>query len=292
MPFCVFCGEEIGYLPFKCKYCGGTFCKKHRLPENHECTFELKHISVVPTSSGEPSRSYQEEQIKKPRRPQYEFRGFQRTYMSKTEFKGTKLLIGMILIFSIVALFFFLLDLNQYIYLSVHGLLFYFSYYTFFTALFIGSGGFIGLLFLFIILYFLYYMARVIEMQYGTKFLIFLYMISALFSAMVFVVLRVLLHFYYPIESYPVYVGLAWGGVLGILSFTIFPYYNRKITGLMYFIPMRMKGKTFLLLIVLIRLIPGLFYSLLSPLYILYYFPDLGGILASYLVYRIKFKYR
>lgn len=24
-------------MPFKCGYCGGTFCSKHRLPENHSC---------------------------------------------------------------------------------------------------------------------------------------------------------------------------------------------------------------------------------------------------------------
>ncbi len=28
-------GYEL--LPFKCKYCGGTFCSAHRLPENHQC---------------------------------------------------------------------------------------------------------------------------------------------------------------------------------------------------------------------------------------------------------------
>lgn len=286
------CGEQIGYLPFKCKYCGGTFCKKHRLPENHECSFELKHTPVIPISSDEPPRIYQDLTLKKPKKREYEYRGFKRTVTRKTKYKGTKLLICMILIFSIVALIFSLLGLNPYIYLSVHGLLYYFSYYTFFTALFIGSEGLFGLLLLFIILYFLYYMARVIEIQYGPKFLIILYILSGLFSAMIFVLLRFLLHFYYPIETYPVYVGLAWGGVLGIISFTIFPYYNRKITGLMVFIPMKMKGKTFLLIIVLVRLIPGLFYSLLSPLYILYYLPDLGGILASYLIFRIKFKYR
>ncbi|MFX1358376.1 MAG: AN1-type zinc finger domain-containing protein, partial [Promethearchaeota archaeon] len=53
MTYCEHCGVEIGYLPFKCKYCGGTFCKKHRLPENHQCTFELKHTPVVPSSSRE-----------------------------------------------------------------------------------------------------------------------------------------------------------------------------------------------------------------------------------------------
>ncbi len=288
------CGEQIGYLPFKCKYCGGTFCKKHRLPENHECSFELKHTPVVPISSGEPPRRYQELTLKKPKKREYEYRSFKRTVTRKTKYKGTKFLMFMILIFSVVAFIFSLIELHPYLYLSVHGLLYYFSYHTFFTALFIGSGPMdpIGLFLLFIILYFLYLMARVIEIQYGPKFLISLYILSGLFSAMIFVLLRFLLHFYYPIETYPVYVGLAWGGVLGIISFSIFPYYNRKITGLMYFIPMRMKGKTFLIIIVLVRLIPGLFFSLFSPLNIIYYLPDLGGILAAYLVFRIKFKYR
>jgi membrane associated rhomboid family serine protease len=39
MPGCNYkdCKESINYLPFKCKYCGRTFCTKHRLPENHDC---------------------------------------------------------------------------------------------------------------------------------------------------------------------------------------------------------------------------------------------------------------
>ena len=40
MKFCEFCGAELDYLPFTCKYCGGDYCPKHRLPENHECSFE------------------------------------------------------------------------------------------------------------------------------------------------------------------------------------------------------------------------------------------------------------
>ncbi|RLE84614.1 MAG: hypothetical protein DRJ67_10270 [Thermoprotei archaeon] len=34
---CDYCGEEIEGLPYKCKYCGGIFCVKHHLPENHNC---------------------------------------------------------------------------------------------------------------------------------------------------------------------------------------------------------------------------------------------------------------
>jgi hypothetical protein len=30
------CGREE-FLPYKCSYCGGTFCTEHRLPENHDC---------------------------------------------------------------------------------------------------------------------------------------------------------------------------------------------------------------------------------------------------------------
>ena len=34
---CDYCGKDTE-LAFKCKYCGGVFCAKHRLPENHECS--------------------------------------------------------------------------------------------------------------------------------------------------------------------------------------------------------------------------------------------------------------
>jgi hypothetical protein len=34
---CVFCGEELDILPYTCKFCGGNFCAKHRVPESHNC---------------------------------------------------------------------------------------------------------------------------------------------------------------------------------------------------------------------------------------------------------------
>ena len=33
---CSICGKKE-MLPYKCKYCGWTFCSEHRLPENHNC---------------------------------------------------------------------------------------------------------------------------------------------------------------------------------------------------------------------------------------------------------------
>lgn len=35
---CAYCGDPIQGFPFQCKFCGGEYCSKHRLPENHACT--------------------------------------------------------------------------------------------------------------------------------------------------------------------------------------------------------------------------------------------------------------
>ncbi|MEM3833672.1 MAG: AN1-type zinc finger domain-containing protein [Thermoprotei archaeon] len=36
MAKCQVCNKDIA-LPFTCRYCGGTFCAEHHLPENHNC---------------------------------------------------------------------------------------------------------------------------------------------------------------------------------------------------------------------------------------------------------------
>ena len=46
MAKCDICGKEEP-LPFKCRYCGGTFCADHRLPEKHNCpSFETEYWNV------------------------------------------------------------------------------------------------------------------------------------------------------------------------------------------------------------------------------------------------------
>lgn len=37
MTDCNFCGNKLDGLPWNCKYCHGTFCNEHRLPESHDC---------------------------------------------------------------------------------------------------------------------------------------------------------------------------------------------------------------------------------------------------------------
>ncbi len=311
MPYCEYCGEEIGYLPFKCKYCGGTFCEKDRLPENHECTFELKHKSVVSITPREPRPLYQEdsendidtrdyfereaiEQKKRLKKQEKQkkraIKIHARTYGGVQNYNGTKFLIGMIIILSIISLIFDYIGMSQYIYLSLNGIIYEFSFYTIITALFIApAGGIFGIFILFIMIYFLYGISKSIELQHGTKFLLKLYVFCCLFSGLFYVLLRLLLHLFYPINLYPVYVGLAWGGLYGIIAFLIFPIMNREITSLVYFIPIKMKGKTFLIVLVLIRLIPGLIYAFISPLYVVIYLPDLGGILGAYILYKYRF---
>lgn len=49
MALCDYPGcERKEALPFKCKYCGKSFCTKHRLPENHAC--DQLHLSKSPIS--------------------------------------------------------------------------------------------------------------------------------------------------------------------------------------------------------------------------------------------------
>lgn len=54
---CDVCGKKET-LPYKCKYCGGTFCSEHRLPEAHDCTFDGDYWNVpVNVGKSEDSKS-------------------------------------------------------------------------------------------------------------------------------------------------------------------------------------------------------------------------------------------
>ena len=55
---CAFCDEEE-FLPFTCRYCGQSFCAKHRLPESHNClAIGARVISMRKTSDGEFEAAY------------------------------------------------------------------------------------------------------------------------------------------------------------------------------------------------------------------------------------------
>ena len=127
-------------------------------------------------------------------------------------------------------------------------------------------------------------------MSHGASFLIKLYIISGLFSALFYILLRLSLLALFPLDStFPVYVGLAWGGLYGLISYMIFPMMTMKRRASGTFIPMRMSGRSFLITIISIRLVFGLLYAFASLAYLLIYLPELGGILGAYVVYKYKF---
>jgi len=314
VPFCQNCGEEIGYLPFKCKYCGGTFCKKHRLPENHDCTFELKHLPVIPDTSREARPLYQDAIKMKPVYRDYEYkrekerrkyikqqerqkiqamRRFERSLTGTGENRGTNFLIIMIVIFSIAATIFTIIGIPQYIALSLYGI-FHLYLWTIFTAIFVSySPDLFGLFFLLILIFFLYNISKNIEMRFGTKFLIELYLFCASITAVFYILIRLLLGYYYPIDLVIIPIGLATGAILGLIAFIVYFNPDKEMMLFCFFIPVRMKGRTLLIVLILFRLIPGLLFGLLlGPAYFAFYFPDLGGILASYIVFKLKYKYR
>lgn len=51
MSNCYYCNKKIRNLPYRCKFCGMIFCRNHRLPENHDCPFDLIQKSITNKNS-------------------------------------------------------------------------------------------------------------------------------------------------------------------------------------------------------------------------------------------------
>jgi membrane associated rhomboid family serine protease len=299
MPFCESCGVEIGYLPFKCKYCGGIFCKKHRLPENHDCTFELKHTPVVPIPTRNLSRTISTSSQKSSTKPPRKIKKYikrQEKQKIKTirdfedygarEAKGTKYLIALIFILSLVTFIYPLfLTLSSLSFLNLW-------LWSLITSFFVSyTQDLFGLFFLIILIILFYVMIKNLERTFGTKFLVRLYFLCGFMTALFYLLLLVALQ---PFYSYIIVVpiGLASGALLGVICFMIFLNINREMTFLVFFMPIRMKGRTIIIFLVLLNLIPGLLLAIGDLLYLLVYLPDLGGIFGSYLLYYFKYKTR
>jgi hypothetical protein len=302
MPYCEFCGKEIGYLPFRCKYCGNQYCKDHRLPENHECTFERKHTPSVPTSRRGEKRERERYRFVSSREESKKAKKFLRKQekqrkrarkmfeSSSMGFGGTSITLYLIIAIFIISIVGSIVP--EYVGLSR---LSFFNLYiwTFFTAPFFNySEGLFGIFFLFIIILLFYNIIKIIELRFGSKFLITLYLFSTFITGLIYVAI------WLPLDlassgGIILPIGLAFGGLLGVISFIIYFSFDREMTFLLMFIPIRMKGKIILLLLILFRLVPGLLLYLfyLDPIVLAWYLPDLGGLVASYILFRHKFRY-
>ena len=51
---CFTCSKKVNLLGFKCK-CGSTFCKTHRLPEDHDCEFDFKELAKARLAKENPN---------------------------------------------------------------------------------------------------------------------------------------------------------------------------------------------------------------------------------------------
>ncbi|MFX1236816.1 MAG: rhomboid family intramembrane serine protease [Promethearchaeota archaeon] len=319
MPKCQYCNDEIGYLPFKCNYCGFTFCKQHRLPENHECSFDLKHTPVVPTESKVSHRSseriaqkYQDYSYTKPKqlkkylkRQEKERKRTQRSYTRRRSFSqgpraqgtATLFIILMIVVFSIIEYSRLLLEsdypnipklseniIGLYIWRACTSPFVYDIHDLF------------GFFFLFIMIYFLWFMGKLIEMQRGAVFFIKFYFLCVGFKMLLYA----LLNLPFAVYVYPHRVedavllpsSCANAAIIGLISLSILPLLNQQVTGMVGFLPMRMRAKTFLIIIVLLIVGPALLLFLVygDPSVFVIYLPDLGGLIAAYLVVRGKIK--
>ncbi|GAV86913.1 zf-AN1 domain-containing protein/zf-A20 domain-containing protein [Cephalotus follicularis] len=50
---CFSCKKKVGLTGFMCK-CGYTYCKSHRYPEEHECSFDFKGVGRYAISKANP----------------------------------------------------------------------------------------------------------------------------------------------------------------------------------------------------------------------------------------------
>ncbi len=95
---CDLCGDEV-YLPFRCSYCGGYYCSKHRLPEFHDCTGLYRGRGTYSTGRASVNRSY--DAYHRPTRKMYAFRSLFRFSERELRDLGVGLLLIVSLPFSI-----------------------------------------------------------------------------------------------------------------------------------------------------------------------------------------------
>lgn len=50
---CKLCERRLGTLQFPCK-CGGRYCAKHRVPEDHACTYDHRTVGVKRLADSNP----------------------------------------------------------------------------------------------------------------------------------------------------------------------------------------------------------------------------------------------
>lgn len=279
MPYCEFCGESAGTLPFKCSYCGGQFCATHRLPESHDCSldveFRKQHI------------------IEKQRNRERHRRRKDIGVPGERYIAGTLVLYLILIVSSIIAYFY-----PYHMCISYYTLGFYTDshIWTIFTSIFVlyFSNPFEFAYFI-VLLICSYYYIRTIENRYGPKFLLFLFIscsvLGGLFNLFIslFFTYYIFIYFFIPI-------GLASGGLLGVNLFLLLDNLNKD----WFFFRFKLKGKQMIWFLSISNIIVKVVSTILFletlyffiPFLITWYIFDLFGLLGAVTFHKGYYKKR
>lgn len=323
------CSETMNYLPFRCKYCGGTFCKKHRLPENHNCEFSMPHKSPNESISIETPTNHQEElstvndtsdylydpeneipdiyntesdnsskyeteldeeMRRYVRQQEREIRKQERqssrrsnsinrrsrnvsgvrvehrnpfitqsnkplaTYWMMGIFTGMFLLYWLLSLVNVLNFRFFLLRLD-----TLRAGFFLPLVLSMVTPEF-----FFSLLFILIMLF---GTGRRLEMRYGPKFILSLFFSGAIIGTLTIILIQSIGLFITGFEFLLTPTSTLWCGMMAIFSFIIYLIgLDREMRFILYFIPVQMKGRTMLYILMGINLATALFGIILKLL--------------------------
>lgn len=289
---CDICSEELEYLPFKCRYCGKQFCKAHRLPENHKCSFEFKNDpysakKLTPMPSKPMYEDYQREPIyedvdtTEPPEEGFQTRGtarrtsLMRPFQMGPPLKATYII--MIIQVVVFILFASVESLQGHLVLSVSSTrLFWF--HTILTSMF-NPGDALTLIFNIIILFFI---GRTIEGRFGWKTFVELYIVSGLISGALILLIQSILSADFVFGSDFELFGFnnTSGPFMGLISFITLLLPNTQVNVFLMFIPVRLKTRYLLLFFIM-------FYVVFAIIDLAFFLTHLGepGNFPSFVIY-------
>ena len=302
MPKCFHCGE-VGSDLRTCHVCLNSYCEFHIDPVVHECSLTLEYSKL--------QHEYNvvlHPDIADHNNPSYTVRGSTDGYYawaptevepqsiksnSKSgfitqlkDFEGILFLLSLVVLFSLFSLNFWN---RQFISLSLLGVIFQY-YWTFFTSLLVVT--LIRpeeILFLLVSLLFMFKVIRDLEKKTNIKLVYTVFCFSGLFSGALYLLISFLLVFIPPygfmgLISFS--VGLGGAGFLGLTAYSVFSDPNLVWNLHTYGIPIKLKGKNLLLVLIALRLIPLLFTGFLGIFSFLSYCSELFGVLAAFIYFK------
>ncbi|MBN2155064.1 MAG: rhomboid family intramembrane serine protease [Candidatus Lokiarchaeota archaeon] len=271
---CDYCNEDIDYLPFTCRYCGKSYCKIHRIPENHECSFEFKNdpFKIKALERSKPSKIYSDypaesypkvvaEKRVRSRPPRIKNRSHpQVTSLLGMQSKpyGTYGLMIANAVFYIIAYVLAFNNLSDYIYLSISDYIGNISYWTFLTSMFIPNyPSILGFFWLLLELLMLFLVGRMIEARWGWKTLLKIYILSGLLTSAGILIIQWGSSLILPSIAETQFYS-SWGAYMGLVSFIALLFPQQQVTMFLYFIPIRVKMKNLIWIFVGISALFGI----------------------------------